>query len=134
MKLTGEAYPNARYEKEMSSARIVLITVAHTIHVRSGLTELLFPIQPIFCQHSEVFKCIVSPVTRAPLAISFQQPAHYLAAAVFGSASAKRTSSGFAIAPMVPPTISRQFRLSVRSDSNARLLGVTKNATTPCPF
>ena len=43
---------------------------------------------------------VVSPVTFAPLAISFRRRRMILPLRVFGSASAKRTSSGFAIAPM----------------------------------
>ena len=43
---------------------------------------------------------VVSPVTFAPLAISFRRRRMILPLRVFGSASANRTSSGLAIAPM----------------------------------
>ncbi len=47
---------------------------------------------------------VVSPVTLLPLAISFSKRRMILPLRVFGSASAKRTSSGFAIAPICSPT------------------------------
>src|SRR5947208_13593189 len=47
---------------------------------------------------------VVSPVTFAPLAISFKRRRMILPLRVFGSASAKHTSSGFAMPPMCAPT------------------------------
>ena len=79
MKLTDERYPNARYEKEISAARICLI-VPIRFMARSGLTELLFRFSQ-FCQHSEVFKCSRVAGDSRAAGDFFQQPAHDLAAA-----------------------------------------------------
>src|SRR5438105_7124940 len=79
MKLTGERYPNARYEKEISVARVCLIVTPRT-QVTNRPTELLFRFSQ-FCQHSEVFKrSRVAGDSRAT-GDFFQQAAHDLATA-----------------------------------------------------
>src|SRR5438552_4497424 len=75
---------------------------------------------------------VVSPVTFAPLAISLRSRRMILPLRVFGSASAKRTSSGFAIAPICVPTCLRNSSFSPRLASTP-VFKVT-NATTPWPF
>ena len=79
MKLTDERYPNARYEKEISAARISLIVFIRLMG-RMGLTELLFRFGQ-FCQNIEVFEgSRVAGDSRAA-GDFFQQPAHDLATA-----------------------------------------------------
>ena len=79
MKLTGERYPNARYEKEISAARICLIV---PIRLKEGTdpTGLLFRFSQ-FCQHSEVFKRSRVACDSRATGDFFQQPAHDFAAA-----------------------------------------------------
>ena len=64
-----------------------------------------------FCEHGKIFESVVvSPVTVLPLAISFSNRRMIFPLRVFGSASAKRTSSGFAIAPIcVRDVIAKQL-------------------------
>src|SRR5205807_3582901 len=78
MKLTGERYPNARYEKEISAARIVSFCPydSNNEQARGGL---LFRFGQ-FCQHSEVFKrSRVAGDSRAT-GNFLQQPTHDFAA------------------------------------------------------
>src|SRR5262249_51136447 len=75
---------------------------------------------------------VVSPVTFAPLAISFRSRRMILPLRVFGSASAKRTSSGLAIALMRTATCSRNSSFSPAVVSTP-VFTVTK-APTPWPF
>jgi hypothetical protein len=79
IKLTGERYPNARYEKEISAVRICLIVSIRLIG-RMGLTELLFRFGQ-FCQHSEVFERSRVAGDSRTAGNFFQQAAHDLAAA-----------------------------------------------------
>src|SRR5882724_10934375 len=81
MKLTGERYLNARYEKAISAARIFLIGSTPLIR-RMGPIELLFGFGQ-FCQHAEVFeRSRVAGDLRAAGDL-FQQSTHNFATAGF---------------------------------------------------
>src|SRR6266550_6713705 len=81
MKLTGERYPNARYEKAISAARIFLIGSVRLM-ARVGPMVLLFRFGQ-FCQHTEVLeRSRVAGDSRAA-GDFFQQSAHDFATAGF---------------------------------------------------
>src|SRR4029077_15562238 len=85
-----------------------------------------------FAKTPKSSRVVVSPVTLAPLAISFSSRRMIFPLRVLGRASAKRTSSGFAIAPMCTPTWLRNS-LFKSFEASTPVFNVTK-ATTLCPF
>src|SRR5947208_14568269 len=95
MKLTGERYPNARYEKEISAARIVSFCPydSNNEQARGGYSSD----SANFANTVKSSSVVVSPVTCAPLAISFSNRRMILPLRVFGSGLAQRTSFGFVI-------------------------------------
>ena len=76
--------------------------------LRLKITRLLtLPLPLSFASTLKSSSVVVSPVTAFPLATSFSRRRMIFPLRVFGSASAKRISSGLAIAPMCMPTCSR---------------------------
>ena len=93
-KLTGRRYTNPEWEKDFSASfgPCVVGIASERCAYSSGAAS--------FASTLKSSSVVVSPVTFAPLAISLRSRRMILPLRVFGSASAKRTSSGFAIAPM----------------------------------
>jgi hypothetical protein len=94
MKLTRRRYTNPEWEKDFSG--FIWPMCRRRAWDRCGYSSGAAS----FASTLKSSSVVVSPVTFAPLAISLRSRRMILPLRVFGSASAKRTSSGFAIAPM----------------------------------
>ena len=83
------AFPNSVWERGKA------LKIAAILYSSSALS---------FARTLRSSRVVVSPVTLFPLATSFSKRRMIFPLRVFGSASAKRISSGFAIAPICVPT------------------------------
>jgi hypothetical protein len=90
---TLDVFDHHRYSATRTSARTAALEIPRPAAIYSSDWAS-------FASTLKSSSVVVSPVTVAPLAISFRSRRMILPLRVFGSASAKRTSSGLAIAPM----------------------------------